>query len=111
VFRNMIFVTPPPPARMQMLLLRTPVLLIRAQEALREMPGPQEDAACGGFNPLQCSTSALRAVSQLLYAAQPAPHLPPAAQVCAGKSLPDLNLRTGSTAQTPRTHHMTTSLP
>ena len=69
-------------ARGHFRLAHMPSVCSRAQAALRGVPGPEEDTASGGFNPLQCPGSALRAVCQLLDAAQPAPILPLGGQVC-----------------------------
>lgn len=51
----------------------------RAQAALCGVPGPEEDAARGGFNPLQCPSGAVRVLSELLAVSQPPPSLPAAA--------------------------------
>ena len=73
--------------------VRTDAVRFRAQDALTGVPGPKEDAASGGFNPLRCPSFALRAASQLLNAARPAPTLRPGGQVC---ELPDLGRHTDS---------------
>ena len=62
----------------------SPAMLFRTQAALRDVPGPEQDATRGGFNPLQCASGSLRIVSELLRNAQPPPTLPPGAllEVC-----------------------------
>ena len=57
--------------------MKTSPALSRAQKALHGVPGPEEDAVRGGFNPLQCPGGAVRVLSELLAMSQPPPALPP----------------------------------